>query len=137
MSPGERHRATTELDTAATALREATALLDAGFVVGAISRLYYAVFHAARAALLVRGRHTKTHTGQVTQFTATFGLEPLLGELLGLRIVADYQSGEFDRSEADARALLDRAAEFVERCRGLVAAEVARGVNDPDPPPDL
>lgn len=136
MSPGQRDRAAGELDTAATALREAAALLDAGFVLGAISRLYYAVFHGARAALLVHGRHSKTHKGQITQFKATFGSDSLPAELLEKRIVADYKSPEFDTDEAEARALVARASEFVERCRTIVAAEVARGVNDPNPPPD-
>lgn len=137
MSPGERDRAATELDTASTALSAALLLLDAGLVLDAISRLYYAVFHAARAALLAHGRHSKTHSGQVTQFNATFGTEPLLGALLRLRIIADYQAVEFNRNEAEVRILLGRATEFVERCRGIVAAEVANGADDPNPPPDL
>lgn len=137
MNAGQRRRADDELDAAAKALRAADLLLDAGLVLDAISRLYYAVFHAARAALLVHGKHTKTHTGQVTQFIATFGPEPLLGRLLRLRIVADYTAADFDTGGTDVRTLFEQATGFVERCRGIVAAEVARGVNDPDPPPDL
>lgn len=137
MSPGQRDRAAAELKVASTALREASALLDAGLVLGAISRLYYAAFHAARAALLARGRYAKTHNGQLTLFSATFGNEPLLGELLRQRIIVDYRSVEFDTAEVDGRAMLHRVDAFVERCRTLVAAEVAGGVRDPDPPPDL
>ncbi len=137
MSPGQRDRADRELAAASTALREAAALLDLGLVIGAVSRLYYAVFHAARAALLVRDRHAKTHTGQMTLFHRTFGAEPLLGALLRKRIDADYRPADFDESEPSVRELLEEATAFVDRCRGLVADEVGRGIDDPDPPPDL
>ncbi len=102
-----------------------------------MSRLYYAVFHAARAALLVRDKHAKTHSGQATVFGATFGATPLVGKLLELRIDADYRSEDFTESEPGVRALLHEAESFIDRCRGLVDDEVARGIDDPDPPPDL
>lgn len=73
MTPGQRERAESELATAAEALREASALLDLGLSRGAVSRLYYAVFHAARAALVSCGLHAKTHSGQLTRFVATSG----------------------------------------------------------------
>lgn len=137
MNGGQRDHSVAELELATNALREASLLLDAGLVAGAVSRLYYAVFHAARAALVVRDRHAKTHGGQVSVFEATFDREPLLGRLLDLRIKADYKSLEFEATESGVRTLLTEATAFVERCRGLVAAEVAKGVHDPDPPPDL
>lgn len=136
MNAGQHLTATSELDNAANALREATVLLDAGFPVGAVSRLYYAVFHAARAALLSRDRHAKTHSGQITQFTRTFGKEALLSELLEQRINADYATDRFALTTEEVRTRLDAAAAFVERCRGIVDAEIAKGVDDPDPEPD-
>ncbi len=137
MTHGQENKAAAELEIAATALRAATALLGLGLGLDAVSRLYYAVFHAARAALLARELRAKTHSGQLSLFTATFGPTPLLGRLLELRIDADYRSEAFGADEPMLRALVDEATEFVERCRGLVAAEVANGVDDPDPPPDL
>lgn len=137
MTSGENDRAATELEIATNSLREASALLDLGLLMGAVSRLYYAVFHAGRAALIACDRHAKTHSGQTTLFNATFGPTPLLGRLLELRIDADYRPEQFDETEPAVCALLDEAAKFVERCRGLVATEVASGVDDPDPPPDL
>ncbi len=50
------------------ALEEAQLLLRAGDRAGAASRMYYAVFHAARAALILQGRYAKTHSGQITLF---------------------------------------------------------------------
>lgn len=52
MTGGQRERAEAELGSAAQALRAASMLLDAGLGRDAVSRLYYAIFHAARAALL-------------------------------------------------------------------------------------
>lgn len=136
MSPAERVSACSELRDAANALREAALLLDAGLLHGAISRLYYAVFHAGRAALLTRDKRTRTHSGQIAQFAATFGNEPLLGDLLNQRINADYTTDRFDLSADDVRGRLAGATAFVERCRGIVDAEIAKGVDDPDPEPD-
>ncbi|MGQ0572692.1 MAG: HEPN domain-containing protein [Pseudonocardia sp.] len=136
MSPAERLNAAAELATAAAALRAAAMLLDAGLILDAVSRLYYAVFHAGRAALLARDKRAKTHTGQIAQFAATFGNEPLLGDLLNQRINADYTTDRFDLSADDVRGRLAAATAFVERCRGIVDDEIAKGVDDPDPEPD-
>lgn len=70
-------------------------------------------------------------------FDATFGSTPLLAALLQKRITADYHPERFRMTEADVRDLLSEATGFVERCRSLVAAEVDKGVDDPDPPPDF
>lgn len=79
----------------------------------------------------------ETHSGQRSLFDATFGPAPLLGQLLELRLDADYRPEQFDETEPTVRALIDDAAAFVEHCRNLVAAEAAKGVLDLDPPPDL
>lgn len=136
MNAGQHRTATSELDNAANALRAAAVLLEAGLPMDAVSRLYYAVFHAARAALLSRNRHAKTHSGQITQFTRTFGKEALLSELLEQRINADYATNRFDQSAADVRERLDAATAFVQRCRDIVDTEIAKGIDDPDPEPD-
>lgn len=136
MTPGEHERAESALATASEALREADALLGLGLRGGASSRLYYAVFHAARGALASRGVRAKTHAGQRTVFVTTFGPAPVLARLLELRIEADYRPERFQESVATLQALVAEADSFVERCRRLVDQEVAEGVEDPDPPPD-
>jgi len=50
------------------ALEGARALLDRGEYFGAVSRAYYAIFHAARAVLYSYGITTKTHIGLVSLF---------------------------------------------------------------------
>lgn len=137
MTPGQRERAEAELGAAAEAHRAASTLLDAGLPRDAASRLYYAVFHAARAALMSRGRSVKTHAGQRVVFEYTFGAAPVLARLLELRIDADYRADEFGAEEPALRALVEEAASFLDRCAQIVADEVSAGVDDPDPRPDL
>lgn len=78
-----------------TALDSAIVLLERGDRSGTANRLYYAVFHATRAALATRSRHAKTHSGQIAVFREAFGPEPLLDELLEVRGYADY--GPYER----------------------------------------
>ena len=137
MTPGEAEVARAELDRAARALHESKVLVDASSAEGATSRLYYAVFHAARAALAVRGLYAKTHSGQITLFERTFGEAPVLGRLFDLRAKADYGREQYAVSpESLADAILEAEA-FLERCRGIVAEALAEGPDEPDPPPDF
>ena len=106
----------------------ARALLDLGDVDGACNRAYYAMFDAARAALLASGAPVqpdfgKTHAGLI----AAFGLQlvkngPItkeLGRFLKraeeIRLVADYKgdSVEFE----DTREMVEQAAIFVDAMR--------------------
>jgi uncharacterized protein (UPF0332 family) len=71
-------------------------------VMPAISRLYYAAFHAALAALHRAGTRTRDHHGDV--WSAAEALRPGLGkELWGLykwRMRADYATGLITLGEA-------------------------------------
>lgn len=135
MTPGQSEHALGELARARTSLREASALLELDLVDGAASRLYYAAFHATRAALTARGQSAKTHSGQISRFTATFGPTPLLGRLLQLRARADYQGGVDEPAEA-LRSVLGEVEGFICRCEQLVTTE-GEGGPEPDPPPDV
>ncbi|MGH9001190.1 MAG: HEPN domain-containing protein [Acidimicrobiia bacterium] len=136
MTPGESAYSQEQLAVAERALLEAATLLKSELVEGAVSRLYYAVFHAARAALASRGRTTRTHSGQIKTFNEVFGPAPILGELLKLRSDADYGEG-IDKSVEDLRTPAAEAAAFLARCRELVAEGIGAGPDEPDPPPDL
>jgi uncharacterized protein (UPF0332 family) len=135
VTPGQGDRAANELRLAHQALRSARLLLGAGAREDAASRLYYAVFQGAGAALSVRGRYAKTHSGQITLFTEEHGHAPLLGQLLKLRAYADYTT-EFKASTEALTELIEEAAAFVERCRALVAHALEVGPDEADPPPD-
>jgi uncharacterized protein (UPF0332 family) len=125
-----------ELERARTALREARALLDLGLANGAVSRMYYAAFHATRAALTVRGLHAKTHTGNAKLFRTTFGPHPVVERVLQMRAAADYGPG-IDESADRLAAVTTDVESLVSTCESIVAEAAARGPDEPDPPPDL
>lgn len=106
------------------AVTSARLLLDAGDIDGACNRAYYAMFDAARAALIVSGvpsdQASRTHSGLI----AAFGLHLVkagrlatdLGRALNraaeVRLVADYTGEEIPADQA--RLLVGQAAHFVE-----------------------
>jgi uncharacterized protein (UPF0332 family) len=57
-----------ELERARREIAAARALIDAGFPEKAVSAAYYAVFHAAVAALLVLGETRSKHSGVLSAF---------------------------------------------------------------------
>lgn len=94
-------RARTELDAARL-------LLSNGYPEPAASRLYYAAFHAAEAALLVIGERRSSHSGLISAFGKLVvkegGFDPevgaLLHDLFDLRNDADYESGTVTAEQA-------------------------------------
>ncbi|WP_437559140.1 HEPN domain-containing protein [Acidithiobacillus sulfuriphilus] len=116
------------MSKAVRACASARALLDLDDVDGACNRAYYAMFDAARAALLASGAPVqpdigKTHSGLIAAFSLHLvknGPVPKeLGRLLKraeeIRLVADYKgdSVEFD----DAREMVEQAEVFVDAMR--------------------
>lgn len=91
----------------------------------AVNRLYYACFHATRAALYNRGHDPKTHEGikvllgkelvQNGALAATHGT--FFSQLYDHRQRADYEYGPI---LADVDELLDRSTAFVEAMDALV-----------------
>ena len=121
------------LRKADTALASAKRELDAGDLDGAANRLYYAMFHAARAALLSTGRPAEGRHGTII---AHFGLifckdGPLptelgraMNEAQELRVEGDYGAGTPVASEVAAYVL--KAEQFVTAVRGIVSGAVSR-----------
>jgi uncharacterized protein (UPF0332 family) len=102
-----------------------------GFHADAISRAYYAVLHAAKAALQTRDIHPDTHKGLRNLFglhIVRVGLlEPewsaLIAQLNALRQDADYTVTRiFD--ESYARVACERAQAFLNRIRVLLATTI-------------
>jgi uncharacterized protein (UPF0332 family) len=111
------------------AATSARVLLDIGDADGACNRAYYAMFDAARAALLASGVEAgKTHKGLLNAFSENLikngPLPKEMGRLLKhaetFRYVADYQGGSVELS--DANEMVAQAETFVETIR----AELAR-----------
>jgi len=127
-------------DTIGHLLRKATRanlsaqlLLEAGDVDGACSRAYYAMFDAARAALLMVDEAAsagsyKTHAGVLGRFSEQLvktGRVPVeLGRTLRraetARVLADYREASVD--EPDAARIVEEARDFVMKIKALDAA---------------
>ncbi|AKD25178.1 putative conserved protein related to C-terminal domain of eukaryotic chaperone, SACSIN [Polynucleobacter duraquae] len=110
---------------AQTAAASARILLNAGDVDGACNRAYYAMFDAARAALLASGIdestvNTKTHNGLISKFSlelvksgqVSVELGKSLNKVEDLRLMADYKGDSI--LEEDAAWAVNQADIFVE-----------------------
>ena len=132
------------LDKAMRALASARLLLDSGDVDGACNRAYYAMFDAARSALLATGAPTapelaKTHGGLIAVFSLHLvktGRVPVefgkaLNRVADIRLVADYTGDQVDVETA--RWVVREAECFVAELRRtlLLDADMRRnGVDD-------
>jgi uncharacterized protein (UPF0332 family) len=112
---------------AVQAAQSAQALLDREDADGACNRAYYAMFEAARAALVAVGHQIgKTHQGVLNAFNEHLVKDgPVsreLGRLLkhaeALRYVADYSDNAVDL--ADAREMVEQAKRFVAAVRAIL-----------------
>ena len=115
---------------AATALSSAQLLFTSGDFDGACNRAYYAMFDAARAALLVADGNEsalaiKTHGGLISAFslrlvksgTVSLELGKSFNKVEDLRLVADYKGDPVETEQA--QWALDQAKIFVEVLRTL------------------
>ena len=127
-------------DTAAALLAKARespesahAHLEAGRLNGASNRAYYAMFHAARAALEARGAATggQRHGAVIRRFGLTFIKNGPLGgahgrnlnKALEIRNEGDYDLEPPDRD--DVVATVDNAAAFVDAVAALIEQQVS------------
>jgi uncharacterized protein (UPF0332 family) len=126
------------MSKAARAVASARLLLDHGDVDGACNRAYYAMFDAAKAALmgLVPGSDpalTKTHSGLISAFglqlVRTGRLPIALGKSLNraheIRQIADYTGDEV--SAGHAKALIEQADVFVNSIDASIQAASSGG----------
>lgn len=125
---GEKLVPVTLIAKAERASASAIALLDLGDVDGACNRAYYAMFDAARAAILslnLPGRPDmgKTHRGTLSAFSEHFVKTGAVSRDLGVllkhaetfRYVADYEGGSVELQ--DAQEIVQQAQVFVSALR--------------------
>jgi uncharacterized protein (UPF0332 family) len=106
------------------ACSSARALLELGDMVGASSRAYYAMFDAARAALLLSGAPVepgigRTHSGLIGAFGNYLVKDGLVSKDMGrllnraheIRLIADYKGDPIDPGET--KELVEQAENFV------------------------
>src|SRR5260370_28553520 len=114
------------LERAQRAVESAKLLLDAGDVNGACNRAYYAMFDAARAALIAtqkppESEAIKTHSGLISASSphlvktghASLELGKSFSKVADIRLVADY---------SDEEVSPDRAEGAIEHAGALVGA---------------
>ena len=108
-----------ELERARECLKEADLLHSNGHTSGAISRLYYFVFHSVRALILSGGFESKTHEGAQRLFSLHFVKQRLIKprmahvftRLMKYREEADYNPSyvftpeDYREFEKDAQEL--------------------------------
>ena len=112
------------LNKSMIALSSSKLLLDAGDASGACNRAYYAMFDAARAALLASKLSDdvltiRTHSGLIASFSLKLVKSGLVDIQLGkalnkvedLRLVADYKGDPVEMEEATWA--VQQATEFV------------------------
>ena len=106
-------------------------LFDAADLNGACNRAYYAMFDAARAALLtleepLQSEVIKTHSGLITAFSLYLIKTGRIPEQYGkalrqveqIRLIADYSDAEIER--AAAATAIRQASDFVAAVGGYL-----------------
>jgi len=108
------------LEKALERLRVAEKLFRDGEYEDAISRAYYAMYHAAKAALSTVNVFPKTHEGVVSEFGRKFVLAGIFPKELGKNLAdakAARETYEYSITEtvgkSEAAAILSNAQEFV------------------------
>jgi uncharacterized protein (UPF0332 family) len=112
-------------------------LFDAGDLNGACNRAYYAMFDAARAALLagdepVYSEAIKTHSGLIAAFSLHVIKPGLIPEQYGrslrqvdqIRLIADYSDEGVDRERG--LSAIEQANHFVEAASSYVEGQPCR-----------
>ena len=113
-------------------MEQAVRTADMGYWDLVANRLYYAVFHAVNAMLLIDGIKTGTHKGTSIQFGKSYVLTGvfsrkdgiLYGQLQTMRERADYQN-VFTLDEEDGRKLIDSAEELRKRISDHITRKLA------------
>ena len=114
-----------ELKRSLDELKGAKILQENGLYFKSVVSSYYSVYHAAKAALLLKGLIHKSHEGVERMFglyyvkTGEIGIDTgkIIGRLMKLREDADYYPESVFRLE-DSREALGLAKSFVEAIQG-------------------
>lgn len=112
--------ASAHLGKAVERLRVAEKLFRSGDYEDAVSRAYYAMYHAARAALSSVDVFPKTHEGVVSEFGRKFVLTEIFSKELGKNLAevkAARETYEYSVTatvgKSEAEAILSNAKVFV------------------------
>jgi uncharacterized protein (UPF0332 family) len=98
-----------------------------GFLVDAVGRAYYCLFHAGQALLATKGLHAKTHRGLASLLQQEFGRPDALRkadlrlflQAMQMRAASDYDA-EATFNPDQVEILMTQAKAFLSRVQGLV-----------------
>jgi len=110
------------MESAYKTFEAARVLAEKGYWNSAVNRLYYALFYAVNALLVINKIETKSHTATRSQFSLHFiktGILDkkygrLLSELYDWRQKGDYEN-VFDFDEDSVKPLFDPVEEMINR----------------------
>jgi hypothetical protein len=119
--------AKSEIERAVDELNASKLLQEKGFFFKSVASAYYAIYHASKALLLLKGVIPKTHEGVERMFslyyikTEEFDLKvgKVLGRLMKMRQEADYYP-EVPFTSEEAVEAIQMAADFLERAKNFV-----------------
>jgi uncharacterized protein len=128
MTPEERFEyCAYRIETAYKTIEAAKVLAEAGFWNSAVNRLYYAVFYAVNALLVVNDIPTKSHSATKNQFSLYFiktgklnkKYGKLLAELYDWRQKGDYDN-IFDYDSESVKPLFKPVEEMIHAIDDLI-----------------
>jgi uncharacterized protein (UPF0332 family) len=116
-----------EMQRALDEIKGAMVLQENGLYFKSVVSSYYSVYHAAKAALLLKGVLPKSHEGIERMFSLycvktgeiTVDSGKIIGRLMKLRQEADYYPESVFRLE-DSQEALELAQSFVENIRKVI-----------------
>jgi len=111
-------------------LEVAGKLFADGFYDDAVSRAYYAVFHAAGAALFLEGYEAKTHAGLINLFGLVMVKGGKVDKKFG-KILSDLKNDREDGDYGLISMLDEEDAEKALKDAGQFVAEIERLVRSP------
>lgn len=127
VSQADMNSPATWLDLAESKLENSRQIFDIGLYDDAVSRAYYAMFYAAKAALLSEGIDLRRHSAAVTKFRELFVITGrvdaeylrYLGRAQSARERSDYAPfAPLDKN--GAKEVLDAAEAFIRRVKELL-----------------
>jgi uncharacterized protein len=121
------HEIESYLRKADKSVRAARILFDNGIYEDSMSRAYYAMHYAARAALLTEKVAPKTHRGLISEFgnklvrmgTLTKKELEELSAGLRYRLKSDYEP-DFEIDKADLKEQISNAEKFIESIKKFI-----------------
>jgi len=119
--------AKSEIERAVDELNASKLLQEKGFFFKSVASAYYAIYHASKALLLLKGVVPKTHEGVERMFslyyikTEEFDLKvgKVLGRLMKMRQESDYYP-EVPFTSEEAVEAIQMAADFLERAKNFM-----------------